>query len=177
MSHAFLPLSVGLLLLVSPCVVRAADEKKTDLETAVAEGKEIALTPAEITPSDKPDDNGIFTATIKPGKEAKKVKMPAQAYGLGFQPEAVKEGLMVADLPETSGLLTMRMVAGKADDEGAVRAEVGDIITHVNGYAVKSVEELIGAVSTAKDKKDIQIVIKDKNSGDLQILYVTAAKK
>jgi S1-C subfamily serine protease len=177
MSRAFLPLSICMFLIASPGLVRSADDKKTDLETTVAEGKEVSLTPVEITPSDKPDNNGIFTATVKPAKEAKKVKMPAQAYGLGFAPEAVKEGLKVVELPESSGLLMMRIAAGKAEEEGAVRAEVGDIIAYVNGYAVKSAEELIAAVSTAKDKKDVQIVIKDVNTGDLQILYATAVKK
>jgi S1-C subfamily serine protease len=58
-----------------------------------------------------------------------------------------------------------------------VRAESGDIITHVNGHAVNSVEELLCAVSTAKDKMDVQIAVRDTNSGDLVVLYVTSTKK
>ncbi len=177
MSRALLSLTVALFLIVSPAAIRAAEEKKTDLGTTVAEGKEITLMPAEITISDKPDDEGRFLATVKPGKEGMKVKMPAQVYGLGFYPEVVKGGLKVVELPEASSLRMMRTVAGKADEEGRWNADPGDTITHVNGNAVNSVEELLCAVSTAKDKKDIQIVIKDVNSGDMQIFYVTATKK
>jgi hypothetical protein len=177
MSRTLLSLTVALFLLVGLTTIRAAEEKKTDLQTTVAEGKEITLMPAQVSISDKPDDMGRFLATVKPGKDSMKVKMPAQVYGLGFYPEKVKEGLKVVELPESTSLRGMRTVAGKADEEGPWSADPGDIITHINGNPVNSVEELLAAVSTAKDKKDVQIVLKDVNSGDLQIFYITATKK
>jgi S1-C subfamily serine protease len=178
MSRVLLFVIGALFLSVGPGVVRAEEDKKTDLERSVLEGKEIALTPAEIVLADKPDERGLFLAMVKPGKAAMKVKMPAQVYGLGFRPEPVKGGgVKVVEVMEDSPLLMMRPEGGKADAQGALRAEPGDVITHVNGNAVNSVEELLAAVSTAKDKKDVQLVIKDTNSGDLVVVYVTPLKK
>jgi S1-C subfamily serine protease len=177
MSRAFLPLTAALLLGVSPVAARAADDKKTDLETAVSEGKEVALTPAEVVPSDQPGPDGFHSAEVKPGKAGPKVKMPAQAYGLSFYAEPVKGGLKVAGLPESSALRMIR-TAPKKDGGGVPgESEVGDVITHANGYAVTSVEDLIVALSTAKDKDDVQLVMKDQNTGNAIVVYVTAVKK
>jgi hypothetical protein len=177
MFRTLLSLTVVLFLTAGSETVRAAEDKKTDLQTTVAEGKEITLTPVEVTLSDKPDSTGLFLAiTIKPKTEMK-VKMPAEAYGLGFTSEKVKEGLKVVNLSDMTSLKMMRTGSGKANEEGMWDAEPTDIITHVNGYAVKSVEDLILATSTAKDKKDIQIILKDTNNGNLQVFYVTALKK
>src|SRR5262245_57224106 len=79
-----------------------ADDKKTDADTKVAEGTEVSLTPAEVTVSDKTDDEGRIPVTVKPAKEAKKVKMPAQAWALGFYPEKKDRGVGVGGLPENS---------------------------------------------------------------------------
>jgi S1-C subfamily serine protease len=154
-----------------------ADDKKTDADTKVAEGTEVSLTPAEVTISDKTDDEGRIPVTVKPAKEAKKVKMPAQAWALGFYPEKKDRGIGVAGLPEDSNLHHMRVVAGKGVADGDWQADAGDIITYANGYAVNSVEDLICAISVAKNPEDVQLVIKDVNTGKETVFYVTATKK
>jgi hypothetical protein len=152
----------------------AADDKKTDTETKVAEGKEVTLTPADIKVSETPDD-GRFPVTSK-AKDPAKVKMPAQGYALGFRGEPVKGGgLKVVGIPEESGLLKMRPEARSADTGWQI--EEGDVITHANGYAVNTVEELVCAVSLAKDKGDVQIVVKDVNNGKPYVFYVNAARQ
>jgi hypothetical protein len=152
----------------------AADDKKSDKDTKVAEGKEITLTPAEIKLSETPDD-GRFPVTVK-AKEGTKVKMPAQGYALGFSGEPVKGGgLKVVGIPEGSGLLRMRPASASEDTGWMI--EEGDIITHANGYAVNSVEELVCAVSLAKDKGDVQIVVKDVNNGKPYAFYVNAVRQ
>ena len=155
---------------------RSDDDKKTDADTKVAAGTEVSLTPVEVTPSDKMDDEGRVPVTVKPAKEAKKVKMPDQAWVLGFHPEKKDGGVGVAGVPEDSPLHHMRVTAGK-EPEGDWQADVGDIITHANGYAVKSVEDLICAISLAKNPEDVQLVIKDVNTGKETVFYVTATKK
>jgi len=156
-------------------VGRAEDKK--DADTKVAEGTEVKITPAEIKAEDTPLDDGRSVATAKPGKETK-VKMPATAYTLGFSGEALKDGgIKVTELGETTGLRGMRTEAGKGDDGGPWMAEPGDIITHVNGYAVNTFEELLVAVSTAKKPEDVQIVVKDVNNGKSTIFYATAMKR
>ena len=56
-------------------------------------------------------------------------------------------------------------------------ADPGDVITHVNGYAVKTLPELTCAVNAAEDKDDLQLVIKDVDTGKQYVFYVTAAKR
>ena len=154
-----------------------ADDKKTDADTKVAAGTEVALTPVEVTVSDKPDDEGRLPVTVKAAREARKVKMPAQAWTLGFYPEKKDRGIGVAGLPEDSNLRHMRLVPGKGVDDGAWHADPGDAITYANGYAVNTVEELICAISVAKNPEDVQLVIKDINTGKETVFYVTAVKK
>lgn len=154
-----------------------ADDKKTDADTKVAAGTEIELTPVEITVSDKPDDEGRIPVTVKPAKEAKKVKMPAQAWTLGFYPEKKDRGVGVAGLPEGSNLNHMRVVPGKKLDDGDWETDPGDVITYANGYAVNTVEELVCAISLAKNPEDVQLVMKDVNTGNETVFYVTATKK
>lgn len=177
MSRVLPALLANLVLILLPATIQADNDTKPDLETAVAEGKEIPLTEDQITLSDKPGEDGVFLAMVKPGKASVKVKMPAQVYGLNVTTEAVKGGgLKVVEIPDSSSVLKMRTVAGKTD-EGPFDAEPGDIITHVNGNAVNSVEELLAAVSTAKDKNEVQILLKDVRTGNHQTFYVTATKK
>jgi S1-C subfamily serine protease len=155
---------------------RAEEEAKADKDTKVEAGKEFKLTPVEVTPAEKPEDDGRYEATVKAAKETKKVKMPAEVWELGFVPKAVKGGgVAVAETTDGSALKQMRTEAGKED--GSWMADPDDVITHVNGYAVNSVEEILVAVSTAKKKDDVQLVIKDVNTGKLTIFYVTATKR
>jgi S1-C subfamily serine protease len=157
---------------------RAEDEKKADKDTKVAEGTEFKLTPVEVTPAEKPDGQGLYEATLKAAKEPTKVKMPKESWSLGFYPKTVKGGgVGVAESIEGAGLKHMRPVAGKDDEEGTWQADPDDVITHVNGYAVNTVEELLCALSLAKNKNDVQIVIKDVTTGKPTIFYVTATKK
>jgi S1-C subfamily serine protease len=169
---------VAFLALASPATGRADDDKKTDADTKVAAaGTEISLTPAEVTVSDKTDDEGRIPVTVKPAKEAKKVKMPALAWALGFVPEKKDRGIGVGAVPEGSGLHNMRLMPGKGADGGDWQADPGDIITYANGYAVNTVEELICAISVAKNPENVQLVIKDVNTGKETVFYVTATKK
>jgi hypothetical protein len=154
-----------------------ADDKKTDADSRVAAGTEVSLTPAEVTVSDKSDDEGRIPVTVKPAKEAKKVKMPDQAWTLGFYPEKKDRGVGVAGLPGDSNLQHMRVVPGKTVDDGDWQADPGDVITYANGYAVNTVEELICAISVAKNPEDVQLVMKDINTGKETVFYVTAVKK
>lgn len=167
---------VALLTAFAPSA-RAADDKMTDGDAKVPAGKEFSLTPVEVTPSKEADEMGRFEATIKPAKEAKKVKMPQERWTLGFYPTKNKGGGVGIDGPfEGLGLNTMRTEAGKGNEPGAWMVEEGDIITHVNGYKVDTVEEVIVATSLAKDKSDVQVIIKDKSTGKETIFYVTATK-
>lgn len=155
------------------------EEKKTDTQTVVKEGTEVSLTPVEVKLPNRPDGLGRFKATVK-AQEPTKVKMPAEAWSLKFQfkDAPVKDGgVEVAGVPEGSPLLQMRPEPKLTDTIELWQAEAGDIITHVNGYAVNSIEELIVALATAKDKNDVQLVLKDLNTGDLTAFYVTAVKR
>lgn len=153
----------------------ADDKQKSDADTKVAAGTEVSLTPAEITPEKTPLDDGRYIVAVKAGK-ATKVKMPAKAYSLGFTGEPVKGGgIKVVNLSESSALMGMRAEAGK--EPGPFTAEAGDIITHANGYAVHSFEELLVALSTAKKPDDVQLVVKDVNTGKDSAYYVTAVKR
>jgi hypothetical protein len=166
--------AAGAVLLFVAAAGPAADDKKTDLETKVAAGKEITLTPAEVKVSETPDD-GRFPADAK-AKAPTKVKMPARGYALGVKVEPVKGGgLKVVGAPEDSGLLKMRPEANSTDVSWEV--EEGDVITHANGYAVNTVEELVCAVSLAKDKGEVQILVKDVNNQKTYVFYVNAAQQ
>jgi S1-C subfamily serine protease len=168
-------LTAVLFALVAGVALADDDKQKSDADTKVAEGTEMALTPAEITPDKEQPDDGPRVVTAKAGA-TKKVKMPAQAYTLGFTGEPVKDGgIKVVSLADKSALIGMRGEAGK--DEGQISAEPGDIITHANGYAVNTLEELLVAVSTAKKAEDVQLVVKDVNSGKSLQLYATAVKR
>jgi S1-C subfamily serine protease len=151
-----------------------ADDAKSDADTKVAEGTEVSLTAAEVKSDEKLDD-GRPVAIAKAGKAAK-VKMPAQAWTLGFTGEPVKGGgIKVNDMADATALVGMRTEAGGT--EGPWQADPGDVITHANGYAVNSFEELLVAVSTAKKPEDVQLVVKDVNTGKPTIFYVTARKR
>ncbi|OWK36808.1 PDZ domain-containing protein [Fimbriiglobus ruber] len=166
-----------LMLLGAVLPGQSQEDKKSDRDTVVAAGKEFTLTPTEVTPEEKPGD-GPFEVKLKPAKDAVKVKMPAEAWTLGFFPQAIKgTGVGVGGPVEGAGLANMRTVPGKADEEGAWQVDPGDVITHVNGYAVNSVEDVICAVSTAKNKTDVQIVVKDVSTEKLNVFYVTATKR
>jgi S1-C subfamily serine protease len=166
--------SVALLLVAGAARPAPDDEKKADTEVKVAAGKEVALTPAEVTIDAEPDE-GRFGVKVK-AKEAAKAKMPAVRYALGFTGEPVKGGgIKVVELPAGSGLLKMRPAALSADE--GWEAETGDVITHANGYAVNTLEELVCAVSLAKDKGDVQLVVKDAGNGKPYVFYVTAARQ
>jgi S1-C subfamily serine protease len=156
---------------------RADDDKKSDLGTKVVAGTEFKLTPVEVVVAEKPSDGRRFEATIKPAKEATTVKMPKERWALGINTKAAKGGVGVADSIEGTGMKSMRTEPGKDKDEGVWQADPGDVITHVNGYAVNTVEELVCAVSLAKNKDDIQIVLKDVDNGKLLVFYVTATKR
>jgi hypothetical protein len=171
--------AVGLALLALGFAsgARAEDEKKADKDTKVEEGKEFKLIAVEVKPADKSDDEGRFEAVIKAAKEPTKVKMPKEAYSLGFYSKAVKGGVGVADSIEGTGMRHMRTVPGKDKEEGTWQADPDDVITHVNGYAVNTVEEVICAVSLAKNRDDVQLVIKDVTTGKLTIFYATATKR
>jgi S1-C subfamily serine protease len=178
MLYRLLPVCVASILVVGLATGRTLDDQKTDFKTSVAEGKEISLTPVEIKLSDTAEDQGRYTATVKPAKEPKKIKMPAQGWALGFFPKDTKGGGVTVDsVLEGSGLEKMRTEAGKADEVGPWMVDTGDIITHVNGYAVNSAEDIVCATSLAKDKTDVQIVLKDINNGKLLVFYVTATKQ
>jgi hypothetical protein len=167
----------GFLVLGAHSSGRAEDEKKADKDIKIKEGTEFKLTAVEVTPAEKPSAEGLYEATLKPAKEATKVKMPKEVWTLGFYPKVVKGGgVGVAETIEGAGIKQMRTVPGKEKDEGTWQADPDDVITHANGYAVNTVEELLCAVSLAKNKEDVQLVIKDVNTGKLNIFYITATK-
>jgi hypothetical protein len=150
------------------------DDKKLDTQVKVDAGKEITLTPADVKVSETPDD-GRFQVTTK-AKDPAKVKMPAQGFGLGFRGEPVKGGgVKVLSLAEMSSLRHMRAEAGS--DVAGWEAEEGDVITHANGYAVNTIEELLCAISLSKDKSEVQIVVKDVGNTKPYVFYVTATKQ
>jgi hypothetical protein len=171
------PICFAMLMVITASGVRADDDKKTDRDTKVAAEKEFSLTPVTLTVADKSDDEGRYEVTVKVGKEAKKVKMPAERWILGFSGSPAKGGgITVAEALDDTGMKTMRTEAGKGGEEGKWQADPGDIILYVNGYAVNTVEEAICAVSLAKDKTDVPIVIKDVTTGKPTVFYVTATK-
>lgn len=156
---------------------QARDDKKSDGDYKVKEGSEFSLTPVAVTPTENPDEEGRFGAKLKPAKEPVKVKMPKERWTLGFYPKEGKgPGVEIESGFPGLGLMTMRTVAGKGGEEGGWSVDPGDVITHVNGYAVNTVEEIICATSLAKDKSDVQIVIKDVSTGLPTIFYGTATK-
>jgi hypothetical protein len=171
------PFCFAMLLATTVTDVRADDEKKTDRDTKVAAGTEFSLIPVTVTTADTSDEVGRYEAKVKAAEAATKVKMPAEKWILGFSGSPAKDGgVTVADSLDDTGMKTMRTVSGKGDEKGAWQADPGDIITHVNGYAVKTVEDVICAASLAKDKTDVQIIIKDVTTGKPTVFYVTATK-
>ncbi len=94
--------------------------------------------------------------------------MPELGFTLGFYPQGFKGGVVgVADLIEGTGL----KAAGKDDEEGGWRAAQGDVI-NVDGSAVYSVEEALCVVSLAKNKSNVQIVIKEISTNELVWCFV-----
>jgi hypothetical protein len=177
MYRRIVPLCLASLLAIVAAGGQARDDKKTDNDFKVPEGKEFSLTPVEVTPAEKPDGMNLVEAKLKPAKEPKKVKMPKERWTLGFYPKEVKGGGVGIDgVFEGLGLMTLRPAPGDGDKPGAISVEPGDVITHVNGFAVNTVEELICATSLAKDKTDVQIVVKDVKTGTQYVLYATATK-
>ncbi len=59
----------------------------------------------------------------------------------------------------------------------ALLPHVGFSITHGNGFAVNTVEEVLCAVSLAKNKADVQIVLKDVDTGKRIVSHVTATTR
>jgi hypothetical protein len=179
MNCRFRPLYLAAALAFLAANGQACDDKKTDGDYKVPEGTEFSLTPVDVKPSEKPDEMGRFEAVLKPAKEPAKVKMPKDRYTLGFYPKdsKVKGGGVAIDSGfEGLGLMSMRTTRGDGGTQGPWSVDPGDVITHVNGYAVNTVEEILCATSLAKDKDDVQIVIKDVNTGLPNIFYVTATK-
>ena len=72
---------------------------------------------------------------------------------------------------------TARTAPKMAGQPGDWLPDPGDVITHVNGYAVKTVQDVVCAVNAAEDPDDIQLVIRDVNDGKQYVFYVSAAKK
>jgi S1-C subfamily serine protease len=169
-------LTAALFALVAGAALAGDDKPRPDADAKVAEGAEVSLTPAEITPDKDQPDQGPRAVTAKAGK-AEKVKMPARAYKLGFTGEPqTGGGIKVVSLASPSALVGLRTEAG-GEGAGPISAEPGDVITHANGYAVGTLEELLVAVSTAKKPEDVQLVVKDVNSGKSVMLYATAIKR
>lgn len=175
--HA-LPLGVALLL-TAAAPGRPADDKKTDGDVTVKEGTEFKLNKDEITVAKEPDDEGRFPVTVKATATPTAVKMPAQKWMLGFVPDDKHKeaGVKIESVVEAGPLQQMRAGPKGGEERGGWMADPGDVITHVNGYAVKDVKDVICAVNAAKDHEDIQLVVKDVNNGKPFVFYVSAARR
>ena len=179
MLRRFVPLGVALLLAAGVAPGRPADDKKNDGDITVKEGEEFKLNKDEITVAKDPDDEGRFPVTVKAATAPTAVKMPAQKWMLGFVPDDKHKeaGVKVESVVESGPLMNMRSTPKGEEGRGGWMTDAGDVITHVNGYAVKDVKDVICAVNAAKDHADIQLVIKDVNNGKPYVFYVSAARR
>ncbi len=177
MFRSLLAFALMASLTAVPLAGRPADDKKSDGDTPVAEGKEFKLNKDEVTVAKESEEDGRYTVTVKAAKAPTAVKMKAQKLVLGFTAADKKDRLEIGSVVVDGPLEGMRTEPKMTNGRGAWQADVGDVITHVNGYAVKTVEELICAVHSAEDPADIQLIIKDVNDGKLYAFYVSAAKK
>lgn len=178
MIRRLVPLGAALLLVAGVAPGRPADDKKTDGEITVKEGEEFKLSKDEIVVAKEPEDEGRYPVTVKPAAAPTVVKMPAQKWMLAFTPDTTekKDGVKIESVVDTGPLQQMRAVA-KMKEAGGWMADPGDVITHVNGYAVKTVKDVICAVNAAEDHADIQLVLKDVNNGKPYVFYVSAVKR
>lgn len=174
-----LPLAAAVLLVAGVAPGRPADDKKNDGDITVKEGEEFKLNKDEITVAKDPDDEGRFPVTVKAATAPTTVKMPAQKHMLGFVPDDKHKeaGVKVESVVEAGPLQQMRTAPKAEEGRGGWMADPGDVITHVNGFAVKDVKEVICAVNAAKDHADIQLVLKDVNNGKPYVFYVSAARR
>lgn len=111
--------------------------------------------------------------------------IPAVEWELDVDGWFDDEGLNLTAVYPRSGLWMMRGATGKVQPKvgpiGIERTETkfatrGDIITHVNGVAVKSYDRWVYAVNSAPNKRDIPVVVMDGRTGRKRLLYVTASK-
>ena len=179
MIYRLVPLGVAVLLVAGVAPGRPADDKKNDGDITVKEGEEFKLNKDEITVSKDPDDEGRFPVTVKAAAAATAVKMPAQKWMLGFVPDDKHKeaGVKVESVVEAGPLQHMRTAGKMAGEAGGWQTDPGDVITHADGYAVKTVKDVICAVNAAKDHADVQLVLKDVNTGKQYVFYVSAARR
>lgn len=177
MLRRILPLVAALLLAAVPG--RPDDNKKNDGDVAVKEGEEFKLKRDEISVAAQPDDEGRFPVTVKAAKEPLTLKMPAQRWMLGLVPDAKHKdaGVKIDSVVEAGPLQQMRVAPKNVEERGGWMADPGDVITHVNGFAIKDVKDLICTVNAAKDPGDVQLVVKDVNNGKPYVFYVSAARR
>ena len=178
MIRSLVTLGVTALLAAAPAPGRPADEKKTDGEVAVPEGQVFKLNKDAVTVAKEATDDGRHTCTVKEAAAPTEVKMKAQKWMLGFYPDAAKKDRVAVERAvETGALQTMRTEPKMPKQPGEWQADSGDVITHVNGYAVKTVQDVVCAVNAAEDPDDIQLVVRDVNDGKQYVFYVSAVKK
>ncbi|HVK09345.1 MAG TPA: hypothetical protein VM597_11260 [Gemmataceae bacterium] len=177
MSRSLVTLGVMILMTAAPSPGRPAGGQKTDGDVAVPEGQVFKLSRDTITVAKEPGGDGRRTCTVKAAAAPTEVKMKAQKWALGFVPAAKKDRVEIERVLDPGPLQSMRSTPKMAGKPGDWLPDPGDVITHVNGYAVKSVQDVVCAVNAAEDPDDIQLVVRDVNDGKQYVFYVSAAKK
>lgn len=131
-------------------------------------GKAIEVTVVEFT--GVAADGSLANAKRTTKKEAGKV--PARPdWKLGADGWIDVDGLNLTKIAEDSGLLALRPTAGQ--EQGDAQAELRDVVSHIDGVAIKDVESFWYGLGRAKNKKDVRVVIRDGKSGDEFLLYLS----
>ena len=124
-------------------------------------------------PKDAPtldDSKGTLTETTDGKENTKKLELK---YSLkvkgyfdkdGFNIEEVEEGGPAAKLASSTGTEKYQL-------------EKGDIITEVDGKALKSADDYVKAINEASDPMKLKIKVKDVKKGEERELTAEAAKR
>lgn len=162
-------LSAGLALAAPPKdKPPPGDDKLLSKQPYPQVGKKLEVTVVEF--AGVGDDGSLANAKRTTKKEEGKV--PAKpAWRLGADGWIDADGLNLTKIADDSGLLALRPAAGQ--EQGANMAELRDVVSHIDGVAVKDVESFWYALDRAKNKKDVRIVVRDGTSGDEFLLYVS----
>jgi len=141
------------------------------------------------------DEDGLLEVTDITAADAKEVAMPAFEWTLDADGWFDGEGFNVMKAYPRSGLWAMRTVRGNRVPSSTgsglptspaalvpqapprlYRAGPNDIITHIDGVAISSNERFAYAINTARNPRDVPIVVMNGNTGRRHVFFVTAYK-
>lgn len=111
-------------------------------------------------------------------KENIDLTMPQASWQLGIVPATAPKntpGVFIKDMLKDSGMRKMRPMSGGPDkNTTSYEAEKGDIVVALDGRKITTSKDITIVLNNAAVPEDVEIVIRDKNSGKLHRYYVSA---